>query len=755
MMFSKKIKLASCLFFLIGSKIFAQYIFVDSNYNVQQLVDKFVGQTTCISVFNPQISGYDFGNGELSYGYFTKNTSDFEMDEGIALTSGIAANASGFFSGIQSASPGNWGGDQDLESAAQINNTTNATILEFDFISLESNKISFEYMFLSEQYLRFGDPGTCGFTDGFVFLIRKNNEQNYTNLAVIPGSNIPITSNNVRGEGGRCPASNPEFFGHYNPDGSPTNYNGQTKILTATTDVVVGQIYHIKLVIADQGNGLYDSGVFLKSGSFVGNKDLGADHLISSGNAICEGNSLVLDAFYPNSTYQWFKDGSILAGETSATYTVTQAGFYEVEINSAGCKLKGSITVEYDEEPLFEEKTFTFCDDDFDGEIEVKLQELNSQLVSNYAPHFEVLYVEYPIPPNAVPLPNDWSFTSDTTLFVQVTSGCSFDVGLVHFKIGDRIIINNPPDVEICDNDLDGIVEINLADYVSLFTTDPDVSPHYFNSQTDAENNISEILDPEIEISNTSTFYYRFESSALCPQIGSLTFIIKSPKKSTTLENKTVCPDETTILDAGSGFDFYLWNTGETTQSISAGVGNYWVDLGFNGCVYRQEVSVIAAEPPIIINVDVNGNTVTIFATGGTQPYQYSIDGVNYQSSNVFSNVSRGSHTAYVKSADGCFVAEKEFVIINLINVITPNGDGKNDVLDYSDLSIKNNVSLKIYNQYGTLIHESKNKNYIWNGKLSGKPVFTGTYWYILNWEEPDTGEQKSFSGWILVKNRN
>jgi hypothetical protein len=59
----------------------------------------------------------------------------------------------------------NWlAGDTDLENAANITATTNATILEFDFVP-NTNKISFDYMFLSEQYLK----TNCGYTDGFAF----------------------------------------------------------------------------------------------------------------------------------------------------------------------------------------------------------------------------------------------------------------------------------------------------------------------------------------------------------------------------------------------------------------------------------------------------------------------------------------------------------------------------------------------------------------------------------------------------------
>ena len=141
--------------------------------------------------------------------------------------------------------------------------------------------------------------------------------------------------------------------------------------------------------------------------------------------------------------------------------------------------------------------------------------------------------------------------------------------------------------------------------------------------------------------------------------------------------------------------------------------------------------------------------------TGGNPPYQYSLDTINFQTSNVFSNITRGLRKIYVKDAQNCETITKEFLIINLINVITPNADGKNDILDYSDLSIKKEVKIEIYDRYGTLVFLSQKTPYIWDGKMNGRILPTGTYWYILNWVEPDTNLPVSYKGWILLKNRN
>ena len=76
-------------------------------------------------------------------------------------------------------------------------------------------------------------------------------------------------------------------------------------------------------------------------------------------------------------------------------------------------------------------------------------------------------------------------------------------------------------------------------------------------------------------------------------------------------------------------------------------------------------------------------------------------------------------------------------------------------VLDYSDLRIKDNVSLQIFDRLGSLVFTSKEHQFIWDGKLSGRTLPTANYWYVLNWTEPDTQVPISYKGWILLKNRN
>lgn len=659
----------------------AQYITVDTQtYTDEQLVKEiFFGNpsSSCIVVENVSFAGWNFVSGNKSYGYFDRNGSNFEMEKGIILSTGDATTAPGPNSYIQSGNNANWLGDRDLEDALQVGNTYNATILEFDFTANKTNSVSFEYLFASEQYLLSGTRTQCDYTDGFAFLIKEAGTSNpYRNLAVIPGSDIPIKSNTVRGSGGLCPAVNAQYFGQYNPYESPTNFNGQTKILTAITDIIPGVKYHLKLVIADEGNALYDSAVFLKAGSFVGIKDLGPDFVISSQTALCEGSTTQLDASISNlgATYQWYNSDGIIAGATNSSYTVSEEGIYEVLIDEGGCKLKGSIKIEYAEKPIYNTNN-SFCKYNDGQPISVYLQEYNSQIIANYQPYFRVKYYQFE---------------------------------------ADAIAGN--------DNTID-----------------------------------------TLQYSQDITIYVRAESSQCSAAVQAINF--KTSKKSVLLQDQVICPNSTTKLEAETSYVYYQWKT-ENGQIFQEGptafalenvpAGKYLVNLtSANGCSLEQKIIITERELPQIMNIDVNGGTATIFVKGGTSPYQYSLDNVTFQSSNVFTKVQRGLHTIYVKDAQNCGIITKEFLIVNLINVFTPNDDGKNDVLDYSDLNIKKEVKIEIYDRFGNQVFLSQKQPYIWNGKINGRPLPSGTYWYILNWMEPDTGLPVSHKGWVLLKNRD
>ncbi|MBT2621046.1 gliding motility-associated C-terminal domain-containing protein [Chryseobacterium sp. ISL-6] len=280
----------------------------------------------------------------------------------------------------------------------------------------------------------------------------------------------------------------------------------------------------------------------------------------------------------------------------------------------------------------------------------------------------------------------------------------------------------------------------------------------YYPSLTDAINGTNQIATPAAYIAPNGVVYVRVSNSNNCFTVAKITLIVLPPVKSSVLVDKIICMEDTTTLDAGPGFASYLWSTGAITQAVTnVSVGTYWVKLKTGECITTQTVKVYPTEQPVISNVDISTNTITVNVVGGTPAYKYSLDNITWQDSNVFNNVPRGDCHIYVKDIYDCEPIDITITVPNLVNVITPNSDGINDVIDYSALAHKQNLILNIFDRYGNKVHQAdKTNGYKWDGTTNGsKKVPTGTYWYSVTWSENDKKNTPvKFSSWIMVKNR-
>lgn len=278
----------------------------------------------------------------------------------------------------------------------------------------------------------------------------------------------------------------------------------------------------------------------------------------------------------------------------------------------------------------------------------------------------------------------------------------------------------------------------------------------YYPSLQDAINQNNQIQNPNGYVSTSTSIYVRVTDSNLCWGTAKINLEVIPPVYSTVLKDKIICIEDTTTLDAGSGFESYLWSTGATTQSITnVSVGEYWVILTTEGCPTLQKVKVIKSPSPVITNIEITNNSATVAVSGGTQPYQYSLDGTTWQDSNIFNELPRGQNFVYVKDSYDCDPIMVEITVPNLVNAITPNSDGVNDYVDYTALSYKKDLILNVYDRYGNKMFQAdKSNGYKWDGRSSGKKVTTGTYWYSITWVEPNTNVPVKYTGWVLVKNR-
>lgn len=436
---------------------------------------------------------------------------------------------------------------------------------------------------------------------------------------------------------------------------------------------------------------------------------------------------------------------------------------YVLVKNPTGCKNIAQITLNLFPLAVVTPGNFAnVCDENLDGTVNVILSDITPLILNNPTYFTNVRYYATLANANlgnANTLPNNWSYNVNTTIYIRVESpdGCAPVIQPISFTVGTKLPLFTTLLIpNFCDDDLDGIKQVNLSQFIPQFTIDPLVSVSYHASLLDAQNDAAPISGA-VALSGTSTYFIRFEKSGSCPNVATLRITLKTPKKSDLLVDKVICPKTKTTLNAGAGFTSYLWSTGATTPSISnVSAGNYWVELTFDGCVYKQFINVSESVLPVITSIDINGTTVTIGVTGGVPPYEYSLDNIIWQSSNVFYNVQRGNHKIYVRDSQRCDVVEETFVIIDLINTITPNGDGHNDAINYSSLMTKSNLEFRIFDRYGAeLFRGSPSNNFTWDGNMKGRHVPTATYWYFLSWTEFGNITTVKYTSWLLVKNRN
>ncbi|MFB9089939.1 choice-of-anchor L domain-containing protein, partial [Flavobacterium paronense] len=370
---------------LTGVSAFSQAITVDNTtYTVPQLVQDVLfasGSTSssCVgtisnitwSTGSDASDGTSFGSTN-GIGYFQNTNPDFPLSSGIVLSSGDALDAPGPNNTIQEA--GDWPGDSDLFNYIDglgidpgLIDYNNATVLEFDFTPL-TTMMSFDFLFASEEYGEY----QCLYSDSFAFFLTNVTTGSApTNLALVPGTPTPISVVTIRdganftGFGTNCGSTNASYFGNFN-DSTPavraaaaTNFNGETVLMTATSAVIPNNLYHIKLVVADRNDDLYDSAVFLGGGSFdIGTADLVGtgefngipDFTVANNTAVCSSKPIVVQAgsvVIPGATYEWTWNGNPVGTNTNV-YTITQAGTYGITITyPGGCRQNDSMVVEY------------------------------------------------------------------------------------------------------------------------------------------------------------------------------------------------------------------------------------------------------------------------------------------------------------------------------------------------------------------------------------------------------------------------
>ncbi|MDT0608231.1 choice-of-anchor L domain-containing protein [Croceitalea rosinachiae] len=685
------------VFYLFSFLSFAQQISVSEDFTVAELVKDVLVNSNCAETSNYRsFTGTDFGINGI--GYFNKEESRFPYAEGIVLSTGYAIDAVGPNDDIKDSGVLEWPGDEDLKSIARIANLFNATYIQFDFVPL-TNSFSFNFLFASEEY---SEDYQCEFSDSFAFILTDSNG-NSKNLAIVPNSNSTVSATSVRpGVPDVCEPRNEDFFGGINGSNSSISMTGQTKSLTAKSEVIPGESYTIKLVIADNLDIALDSAVFLEGDSFSLDVSLGEDRTISQGNPLCIGDVYTLDATSVGAQhYRWYSNGERLTQyDDVAIITVSDDISFAVEVEfSPQCVSKGRIELEFITPPTIESPPLdldacTFSDDDLD--LPVVDLTLNTPLIMGgqnpeiYGVHYFTELSDAQEFINEIRAPQAYTFqrTQEIIIYARISSGTScFET--ISFSVNVRNL---------------NFLSVLKDEYVlCLDTQGQPIAPR-----------------PELD-------------TGLSPDLYSFQWY-----KDAVLEKNLIASETNPNL-------------------VASETGSYFTiarNIEF-GCETILSTHVISSEPPIVFEVlvlsDIFSNEgIVELRAEGNSPYRFAVDTMDFSENQIFGGLAAGEYTAYVTDVYGCSVISKDFLIVDYPRFFTPNGDGINDTWKIFGLSELNNSEIKIFDRFGVLLTTYENDSG-WNGTTNGKPLPSSDYWFKLTYTN-SLGEIKEFKSHFSLK---
>ena len=315
--------------FLSSQDCYGQLVITNQGGTAQDIVDAMVG-------FGLDVSNATISCPSDSYGTFTNGeTTCANIPSGVLLSTGNLNNI-GLPAGTQDFSP-NFSEQMDgngpfgtscndpellsLEPLAQYD----CCILEFDVVPT-CNTLLIRFVFGSEEYPEYVNSS---FNDAFGFFVSGTNpvgaNYNNTNVATLPDNVTIVSVDNV------SPFTNPAFYIN-NAGCTNIALDGLTTVLTREIEVIPCESYHFKLAIADAGDPIYDSGVFIDFLECVN----AIEPILSSTPSGCLGNdgtaTVDLSGGFPPYTIEW----NTIPVQNGPTATGLAPGTYEVTVDDAG-----------------------------------------------------------------------------------------------------------------------------------------------------------------------------------------------------------------------------------------------------------------------------------------------------------------------------------------------------------------------------------------------------------------------------------
>jgi gliding motility-associated-like protein len=750
----------------IGLSLMAQFNITPTS-SALQLARRIVG--TGVNISNAQFRGP-----AGSAGLFTTTQPNFGIQSGIVLTTGRAQTNGGNF-GVNAAANNsadnrfNAAGDPTLSNYSG-RNTFDACVLEFDFIPI-GDTLSVNFIFGSEEY---PDFNCSRFNDVFAFMISGPNFPTETNIALVPGTTLPVAVNTINngtvgqfgiptgctdlGQG----APHTRFFVD-NANGNTLVYNGHTTILTAKTVVVPCQSYHIKLAIADANDDWKDSGVFIEANSF---KSDGITLEPADGIYSSDSTELTLVEGCRNGKFKLTRPANVANDPAIVTLEYAGTATMGADFNT----LPATVTFAPGErEKLFD---ITPVLDNLTEGTETLQIFLKTALCGNTRSDSLRLYIKDSI-----------AFTRTTNLvqcsaFSNTISGRNVDTTNTNtytWSTGattQSITVNRPGTYTVVNNfsircyNIDRFVLTNGDPMVRLGndTTLCEGDQLWLNAGVGNARYLWSRGDTlqRIQVTNGSSYWVRVTLPNGCFASDTINTNFKLLPVVDLGKDTSLCAYDSIRLGRQTYLGTsYVWSTGATSTRITGKPGNtYSLTTTLNGCSYNTSIRIDTRRMPIANagpnQIILNGGEAKISAQRGPNNATYRWTPANtLNNANIFNPIAAPDTTTNyilrVISQDGCVLHDTMQIFIetklSIPNAFSPNGDGINDAWNIPLLNTHIFADVQVFDRYGKLVYSTTGYDKPWNGTSNGKPLPNGVYYYNIRLNQNKSPQ----TGWVMI----
>ena len=178
-----------------------------------------------------------------------------------------------------------------------------------------------------------------------------------------------------------------------------------------------------------------------------------------------------------------------------------------------------------------------------------------------------------------------------------------------------------------------------------------------------------------------------------------------------------ICEGQSLTLDAGSGYDTYLWSNGDATQTTTVAEGDYWVTGTLGGCSFASDTFTVSISA-IVFEIVESGSVLSV--PGTYSSYQWFLNGnpIPGATGATYNTTTSGNYTVQVTDANGCtglsYILEYTLpgavneLEANLPFVVYPNPSNGHFQLE---MDMNGPFTIEVLNAVGQMVYVDKTEN--------------------------------------------